>query len=119
MDYVPEEAAENHYREPLRYISIRIRNKQGDLSAGGAFLARFGANAAWLRFAVLSFNVLTAMKGLAGPVELLTARPKRLRFLSFNTPGKLVRYARQLALRLPHSLNRFSNWQGAFRLLPG
>ena len=31
--------------------------------------------------------------------ELLTARPKRLRFLIFNTPGRLVHHARSLLLR--------------------
>jgi hypothetical protein len=164
VDYFPEETAENHYREPLRCIAIRIRNKQGGLFDAGAAVkyfavrtnlwdwkpqrllewhrekagsieaahaviknelaggvlpcARFGANAAWLRLAVLTFNVLTAMKRLALPAELLTARPKRLRFLIFNTPGKLVRHARQMILRLTRSLGRFSNWQQALRLLP-
>lgn len=164
VDYFPEETAENHYREPLRCIAIRIRKKQGELFDDGAAVkyfavrtnlwdwapkkllqwhrekagtiegahaviknelaggvlpcARFGANAAWLRLAVLTFNVLTAMKRLALPAELLTARPKRLRFLIFNTPGKLVRHARQIILRLTRSLGRFSNWQGALRLLP-
>jgi hypothetical protein len=164
VDYFPEETAENRYREPLRTIAIRIRNKQGGLFGGGEAVkyfavrtnlwdwkpqrllqwhrekagsieaahavlknelaggvlpcARFGANAAWFRFAVLTFNVLTALKRLALPAELLTARPKRLRFLIFNTPGKLVRHARRTILRLLRTLNRFSNWHGALRLLP-
>jgi hypothetical protein len=80
--------------------------------------ARFGVNAAWFRFAVLAFNVLTAMKRLALPAELLAARPKRLRFLIINTPGKLVRHARLVVLRLTRSLSRFSNWHDALRLLP-
>ncbi|CAN5222769.1 hypothetical protein BH24GEM2_BH24GEM2_16720 [soil metagenome] len=164
VDYFPEETVENRYREPLRYIAIRIRKKQGELFgdgqgtkyfavrtnlwdwkpkrllewhrekagsieaahaviknelAGGVLpCGRFGANAAWLRLAVLTFNVLTGLKRLALPAELLTARPKRLRFLIFNTPGKLVRHARQVILRLTRSLSRFSNWHGALRLLP-
>jgi hypothetical protein len=40
--------------------------------------------------AVIAHNVLVAQKRLALPPELLTARPKRLRFLIFNTPGQLV-----------------------------
>jgi len=79
---------------------------------------RFGANAAWLRLAVLTYNLLTALKRLALPPELLTARPKRLRFLIFNTPGKLVHHARRTLLRLGRSWQRFSNWRGALRLLP-
>ena len=37
-------------------------------------------NAAWLRRAVMTHNVLTALKRLALPEKWLTARPKRMRF---------------------------------------
>jgi len=163
VDYVPEETG-NPYREPLRYVAIRIRKKQQALFADGSTVkyfavvsnvwewtpkrllewhrekagsieavhdviknelaggvmpcGRFGANAAWLRLAVLTYNVLTALKRLALPPELLMARPKRLRFLIFNTPGKLVHHARRTLLRLGWTWQRFSNWQGALRLLP-
>jgi hypothetical protein len=164
VDYFPEETPRNRYREPLRYVAIRIRKKQQELFADGSTVkhfavatnlwdwapkklvqwhrekagsieaahdviknelaggvmpcGRFGSNAAWLRFAVISFNVLTALKRLALPAELLAARPKRLRFLIFNTPGKLVHHARRTILRLARSWNRFTNWHGALRLLP-
>lgn len=78
---------------------------------------RFGAIAAWFRLAALPYNVLTAMKRLALPPDLLTARPKRLRFLIFHTPGKLVHHARQTILRLARSRKRFSNWGRGLRLL--
>lgn len=163
VDYVPEEPGDP-YREPLRYVAIRVRKKQQALFADGSEVkyfavvsnlwewtpkrllewhrekagsieaahdviknewaggvmpcGRFGANAAWLRLAGLTHNVLTALKRLALPAELLTARPKRLRFLIFNTPGKLVHPARGTLLRLRGSWQRFSNWNGALRLLP-
>jgi hypothetical protein len=163
VDYVPEET-DHPYREPLRYVAIRIRKKQQVLFADGSTVkyfavvtnlwewtpkrllqwhrekagsieavhdviknelaggvmpcGRFGANAAWLRLAVLTHNVLTALKRLALPPELLRARPKRLRFLIFNTPGKLIHHARRTLLRLGRSWQRFSNWHGALRLLP-
>ena len=164
VDYVPEESAENRYREPLRYVAIRIRKKQGMLFADGSAVkyfavisnrwdwtpkkllqwhrekagsieavhdviknelaggvmpcGRFGTSAAWLRLAVLTYNVLTALKRLALPAELIAARPKRLRFLIFCTPGKLVHHARRTLLRLARSWQRFSNWHYALRLLP-
>ena len=163
VDYVPEETG-HPYREPLRYVAIRIRKKQPALFADGSTVkyfavvsnvwewtpkrllawhrekagsieavhdviknelaggvmpcGRFGANAAWLRLAVLTYNLLTALKRLALPPELLMARPKRLRFLIFNTPGKLVHHARRTLLRLGCNWQRFSNWHGALRLLP-
>ena len=42
--------------------------------AGGVMPSKyFGANAAWLRLAVISHNVLTALKRLALPAELVRA----------------------------------------------
>jgi hypothetical protein len=77
----------------------------------------FGANAAWLRLAVISHNVLTALKRLALPAELLRARPKRC-FLIFNTAGRLVHHARCVMLRLVASLKQIASWQEAFQFLP-
>lgn len=161
VDYRPQEKG---HREPLRYLAMRVKKKQGELFADGSeakhyalatnlwdwepkrLLAwhrekagsiealhdvlknelaagvvpcgRFGANAAWLRLSVLTYNVLTAMKRLALPPDLLRARPKRLRFLVFAQPGKFVRHARQLTLRLMRAWRRFSNWVWAFEQLP-
>ena len=73
---------------------------KNDLGGGVLPSKYFGANAAWLRLAVIAHNVLQALKRLALPAELLTARPKRLRFLLFNMPGRLVHHARRLILRV-------------------
>jgi hypothetical protein len=87
--------------------------------AGGVMPSKyFGTNAAWLRLAVISHNVITALKRLALPAELLTARPKRLRFLIFNTPGRLVQHARRLVLRLATTVARIAEWLEALKLLP-
>jgi hypothetical protein len=164
VPYYPEERSENQYREPLRYVAIRVRRRQGELFgdgseakyfavatnlwdwapkkllkwhrekagsiealhdvlknelAGGVMpCSRFGANAAWFRLAVLTHNIFTALKRLALPAELLTARPKRLRFLILNTPGKLIHHARKTVLRLARTANRFSAWRRAFGVLP-
>src|ERR1039458_5403717 len=71
-----------------------------------------------LRLAVIAHNVLQALKRLALPAELLTARPKRLRFLLFNMPGRLVHHARRLILRVA----AVGKWTAAYgqglRLLP-
>jgi len=164
VPYYPEERKENEYREPLRYVAIRVRRRQGELFgdgneakyfavatnlwdwdakkllvwhrekagsiealhdvlknelAGGVMpCSRFGANAAWFRFAVLTHNIFTALQRLALPAELITARPKRLRFLILNTPGKLIHHARRTVLRLAQTANRFSAWRRAFSVLP-
>jgi hypothetical protein len=91
---------------------------KNELAAGVLPWGRFGANAAWLRLAVLTHNVLTALKRLALPAELLPARPKRLRFLIFQTAGRLVHHARKLILRLAAAAERLAVWCEALRLLP-
>ena len=105
------------------------RGKQGTVEAvhnvvknelGGGVLPSkyFGANAAWLRLAAISHNVLTALKRLGLPPEVLAARPKRLRFLYLNIPGRLVHHARKLVLRLAISAQRLAACIEAPRLLP-
>jgi hypothetical protein len=56
---------------------------KNELAAGVMPCGRLGANAAWLQFAVMTHNVLTALKRLALPEKWLTARPKRMRFQIF------------------------------------
>ena len=91
---------------------------KNELAAGVLPCGRFGANAAWLRMAVLTYNTLTALKRLALPVELLQARSKRWRFLFFNTAGRFVQHARQTMLRLAMSATRLTELLAALRLLP-
>lgn len=87
--------------------------------AGGVMPSKyFGANAAWLRLTVITHNVLTALKRIALPSELLRARPKRLRFLIINTAGRIVQHARNTLLRLATLADRIALWKEAMRLLP-
>ena len=61
---------------------------------------RFGANAAWYRLSLLTYNLLSAMKSLALPPELSSARPKRLRFSVFTLAGRIVSHAGRLVVRV-------------------
>ena len=116
-DWKPQRLLEWH-REKAGSIEAAHAVIKNELAGGVLPCGRFGANAAWFRLAVLTFNVLTALKRLALPAELIAARPKRLRFLIINTPGKLVHHARQMILRLTRGLSRFNNWLGALAKLP-
>jgi hypothetical protein len=91
---------------------------KNELAAGVMPCSRFGANAAWLRLAVITHNVLTALKRIGLPEQMLTARPKRMRFLLFQTPGRILRHARQMVCRLITSAERLELWIQALTLLP-
>jgi hypothetical protein len=162
--FVSNQQAEPKDSQPLRYVAIRLRQRQGGLFANGSSVGHFavlsniwdwqpvkliewhrekagtiervhdvmkndlaggvlpskyfGANAAWLPLAVISYNVLTALKRLALPADLLTARPKRLRFVIFHMPGRLLHHALQLSLRLGIAIEELAMCLDAVRLLP-
>ena len=88
------------HREKAGTIEALHDELKNELAAGVLPCGRFGANAAWLRLAVMTHNVMTALKRMALPENFLTARPKRLRFLIFNTAGRIVHHARRVLCRI-------------------
>lgn len=163
VPFVPSEKSEHKETQPLRYVAIRVRPRQGKLFGDGSAVkhfavlsnrweldgarllqwhrekagtiehvhdvvknelaggvlpcGRFGANAAWLRLSLISHNVLVALKRIALPPELLTARPKKLRFSIFVQAGRLVHHARALVLRLAATAEQLATYLEAWRLL--
>lgn len=70
-----------------------------ELGVGIFPCGRFGANAAWLRLNVLTFNLLEAVRRI-GPEELKDAKPKRLRLSLFALPALVVNHARRVVARI-------------------
>jgi hypothetical protein len=79
---------------------------KNELGAGTLPCGRFGANAAWFRLVVLTYNLLSALKSIALPADLHDARPKKLRFQIFTLPAIVSQHARALWARLMNRLNR-------------
>lgn len=73
---------------------------KNELAAGVPPCGRFGANAAWYRLSLLTYNVLSAMKWLALPPSMETARPKKMRFSLFAIAGRIVSHAGKVVLRV-------------------
>jgi hypothetical protein len=88
------------HREKAGTVEHTHHVLKNELAAAALPSGKFGANAAWFRLNVLTYNLLTALKRLTLPGDFRTARPKRLRFLLFNTVGKVVHHARRTLLRL-------------------
>ncbi|MBP1778386.1 MAG: transposase family protein [candidate division NC10 bacterium] len=80
--------------EPLHDVT------KNELAARVPPCGRFGADAAWYRLSMLTYNVLSAMKSLALPATMCDARPKRLRFSLFNIAGRIVSRGGKLILRI-------------------
>lgn len=92
---------------------------KNELGAGVLPCGRFGANGAWLRITAITHNVLTALKRVGLPADLMRARPKRLRFLFLHAPGRLVQHARRLVLKIGLAAERIREWLEARPLLAG
>ena len=86
---------------------------KNELAAGVLPCSRFGANAAWLRLAVLTHNGITALKRMALPESYRTVRLKRLRFLIFNTAGRILHHACRIVFRIARA-----GWRDWMHLMP-
>jgi len=94
------------HREKAGTVEHTHHVLKNELAAKALPSGKFGANAAWFRLNVLTYNLLSLLKRAALPGEFWSARPKRLRFLLFNTVGKVVHHARRMLLRLGAKVQR-------------
>ncbi len=90
---------------------------KNELGAAVPPCGRFGANAAWYRLSLLTYNVLSALKSLALPPSLSAARPKRLRFAVFTLAGRIVSHAGRLLVRVGAAAERLAGLIAARRRL--
>ncbi len=73
---------------------------KSDLAGGRLPSGLFGANAAWWAIAVLAFNLSSAMKRLVLGGQWVSKRLKAVRFALIALPGRVMRRARKLIIRL-------------------
>jgi hypothetical protein len=85
---------------------------KNELGAGVMPCQLFGANAAWFRINVITFNLLTALKK-ALPERYRVARPKRLRFEVFTLPGKIAVHEAQLSVQVSATDSRLEELAAA------
>lgn len=71
-----------------------------DLAGGQMPSGKFGANAAWWTIMIVTHNLNAVMKRLVLGESWMTKRMKAMRFHLINLPGRVVRHARRLIIRL-------------------
>jgi hypothetical protein len=73
---------------------------KNDLAGGQLPSGQFGANAAWWALTTLAHNLNSLMKQLVLGKDWAPSRMKALRFHLIALPGRVVRHARRLIIRL-------------------
>ena len=73
---------------------------KSDLAGGRLPSGLFGTNAAWWAISVLAFNLNSAMKRLVLGEQWVGKRLKAVRFALIALPGRVMRHARRLIIRL-------------------
>ncbi len=86
---------------------------KNELAARVPPCGRFGADAAWYRLSLLTYNVLSAMKSVSLPAIMSNARPKRMRFSLFNIAGRIVSRGGKVILRIAEEIERIVNLREA------
>ncbi len=71
-----------------------------DLGGGKLPSSDFGENAAWWWVMILAFNLNSAMKQLVLQGSWVTQRMKAIRFSLIGLPGRVMKHARGLIVRL-------------------
>jgi len=92
-----------HWKKAGTIEHVHDETKNG-LGAGVLPCAEFGANAAWYRLTMLTYNVLTAIKRQTLPPEEQKVKAKRLRFLVFDLAARLTNHSRYLFAHVKETL---------------
>jgi hypothetical protein len=80
----------------IEHVHEEIKN---GLAGGVLPSGKFGANAAWFRFALLTYNVMSLLRGLALDGDLRRAKIRTLRLHLIHVAGRMNRYGCKLKLR--------------------
>ena len=81
----------------VEHVHDELKN---GLAAGHMPSQRFAVNAAWLKLALMSYNIASAIKGLCLGAEERTSRFKRYRLLMVHVAGRMNRNNCVMGLRL-------------------
>jgi hypothetical protein len=88
---------------------------KGDLAGGKLPSSEFGGNAAWWWIMILAFNLNSAMKQLVLQGSWVAQRMKAIRFSLIGLPGRVMKHARGLIVRLVKNHPALAVWVKARR----
>jgi hypothetical protein len=90
----------NWHREKAGTVEHTHDEVKNALGGGHMPSQRFGVNSAWFKIALLTYNLVSAIKGLCLEGEERTARMKRFRLLLIHVAGRMNRNNCVMGLRV-------------------
>ena len=97
-DLAPTALVQWHWEKAGTIEHVHEETKNG-LAGGVLPSGKFGTNAAWFRFALLTYNVMSLIRGLALDGEFRRAKIRTLRLHLINVAGRMNRCGCKLKLR--------------------
>src|SRR6266436_4184087 len=88
------------HREKAGTVEHTHDEVKNELGTGHVPSQRFGVNSAWFKIALLTYNVISAIKGLCLEGEERSARMKKFRLLLIHVAGRVNRNNCVMGLRL-------------------
>ncbi len=88
------------HREKAGTVEHTHDEVKNALGGGHMPSQRFGVNSAWFKISLLTYNIVSAIKGLCLAGEERTARMKKLRLLLIHVAGRMNRNNCVMGLRL-------------------
>lgn len=88
------------HREKAGTVEHTHDEVKNELGGGHVPSQRFGVNSAWFKIALLTYNIISAIKGLCLEGEERSARLKRFRLLLIHVAGRMNRNNCVMGLRL-------------------
>jgi hypothetical protein len=104
------------HREKAGTVEHTHDEVKNELGGGHVPSQRFGVNTAWFKLALLTYNLVSAIKGLALEGEERTARLKRFRLLVIHVAGRMNRNNCVMGLRLCNNVAALKRLQRVWQV---
>ena len=104
------------HREKAGTVEHTHDEVKNELGGGHVPSQRFGVNSAWFKISLLTYNLVSAMKGLCLEGEERTARMKRFRLLLIHVAGRMNRNNCVMGLRLCHDSQALKRIQKVWKV---
>jgi hypothetical protein len=104
------------HREKAGTVEHTHDEVKNELGGGHVPSQRFGVNSVWFKISLLTYNLVSAIKGLCLEGEERTARMKRFRLLLIHVAGRMNRNNCVMGLRLCHDAAALKRMQRVWQV---